>query len=116
MDVKSIQNAVQQEIAAKVITNLPDEQKNIIIASAVEQILTRELMIKWDIERLLKDYAMNYAFEYIQEPKIQQKLKNMAIKATNDVIDGIVKLVGKAIEDDIKCKYIRILSDKKYAE
>ena len=107
---------LQNEIAAKVISTLPDEQKNAIIAAAVEHKLTRELFVNYEIGKMLSEYGMAYAFEYAQKPEVQETLKREAKKAVDDVLDGIIKIIGRTIENDIKNQYRRILSEKTYGE
>jgi len=115
MECKSIEQYLNQEIAAKVISSLPDEQKNIIIAEAVSSLLVKQFSIsEWDIKKMLKDFALAHAFEYAQTDEVQERLKAIAHEAVDDVLTGIVKVIGKAIEDDIKSRYTRILTDNKY--
>ena len=116
MDTKTIENAIQQEIATKVISNLPDEQKNIIIAEAIKRILTKDLFIDWEVKKMLNQYGLAYAYEYVQNPEIQNNLKEKAISVVNDVMDGVIKVIGKAIEDDIKSQYTRIFSERSYGD
>jgi len=117
MECKSIEQYLNQEIAAKVISTLPDEQKNTIIAEAVGSLLVKQFAIsEWDIKKMLKDFALAHAFEYAQTGDVQERLKAMAHEAVDDILAGIVKLIGREIENNIKGNYTRILTDKKYTD
>jgi Ni,Fe-hydrogenase maturation factor len=117
MDTKDIQFMITKELASKVVSALPDEQKNMIIADAVRDILARETMSSdYKISVMLRDYALDYAREYAQTPEIQEELRKQAHKAVDDVLQGILKNIGRAIENDIKNNYTRILSEKHYGE
>lgn len=117
MDANDIQTMITKELASKVVSALPDEQKNMIIAEAVKDILARELKSSdYKISGMLREYALAYANEYAQTPEIQAELKRQAHEAVDSILDGIVKNIGKAIENDIKNQYSRILSKKHYGE
>lgn len=113
---KTIEEILHHDIAVKVIAELSDEQKNRIIGEAVRRMLVKEVSSNWEIEKLLKEYALAYAYEYVQNEDIQAELKDQAIKAVDDVLKGVVSLIGREIEDGIKSRYVRIRSDKKYGE
>jgi uncharacterized membrane-anchored protein YjiN (DUF445 family) len=117
MDIKNIQEMLNKELATKIINTLPDEQKNLIIAEAVQKVLLKDGFISdWEIRKILEKYALNFAHEYAQTDEVQRKLKEKAYEAVDDILEGIVKHIGKGIENEIKNKYSRILSDKKYGE
>lgn len=117
MDTKDIQTMITKEIAGRVVSSLPVEQKNMIIADAVRDILVRELRHgDYKIEAMLREYALTHAKEYAQTPEIQEELKRKSHEAVDSILDGIVKNIGKAIEDDIKNQYSRVLSEKRYGE
>ncbi len=117
MDNKDIQSMITKELASKVISALPDEHKNMIIADAVRGTLERGLKgSDYKIAEMLMDYALAYAHEYAQTPEIQEELKRQAHEAVDDILDGIIKNIGRDIENGIKNKYSRILSDKRYGE
>lgn len=117
MDATDIQTMITKELASKVVSALPDEQKNMIIAEAVKDILAREVRSNdYKISDILRNYALAYAHEYAQTPEIQAELKRQAHEAVGSILDGIVRNIGKAIEDDIKNQYSRVLSEKRYWE
>ncbi len=91
MDAHDIQVMITKELASKVVSALPDEQKNMIIADAVKDILARELRSSdYKISGMLREYALAYAHEYAQTPEIQEELKRLAHIAVDDVLQGVL--------------------------
>lgn len=90
MDATDIQTMITKELASKVVSALPDEQKNMIIAEAVKDILARELRSSdYKISGILREYALAYANEYAQTPEIQAELKRQAKADMNEPIKDI---------------------------
>ena len=110
-----IEQALKMEIALKTIQSLPEEMKNEILAQGVMRELA-SIKLDWEVSKILRDEAMVFAHEYVKQPEIQEQLREKAHKAVDDVLDGIVKVIGRGIENDIKNNYTRILSDKTYGE
>jgi len=110
-----IEQAVRTELAMRMIENLSPEMKKEILAQGVMRELSH-LQLDWRVSEILKEEAMKFAREYIQQPEIQAQLREKAHKAVDDILDGIVNVIGRGIENDIKDNYTRILSEKKYGE
>ena len=110
-----IEQALQTQIALQMIENLDEGMRKEILAEGVKRQMDR-LQLGWEVEKILKEEAMVFAKEYAQRPEVQEQLREKAHKAVDDILDGIVKVIGKGIEDDIKNKYSRILSKEKYGE
>ena len=111
--MKDIQEAIIKQAALDFVNKMPDEQKQAVIAAAVEDIL-KNLRLDYEMKNLLTAQAMVIAKEYIASPQVQSKLEKAVIQATADVLSGIQKALGKGLEDTIKSKYSRILSDPPY--
>lgn len=111
MDRDALLKMVQNKLAVSMVEGLSEEERKKIIAEAISERLSK-LGGSWEIERILRDESLKYACEYIQKPEVAERLRTIAIDVVEDVIGGIQKAVGEALEDCIKSKYKRFLSDK----
>lgn len=105
-----LEKSLQHEIATKVILNLPEEQKQAIIASGITKLLREDLRLDYEIEKLLKNEAIVFAGEYIKQPEVQDVLRKEAQTAVDKIIDGIWKAIAQGIEASIKNKYKTLFS------
>lgn len=110
-----LEKALQTQIAMQMIESLDEGMRKEILAEGVKRQLSN-LQLDYEVEKIIKEEAMVFAREYIQQPEIQEQLREKAYKVVDDIIDGIVKTIGRGIENDIKNNYTRILSDKAYGE
>jgi uncharacterized membrane-anchored protein YjiN (DUF445 family) len=115
MEERNLLKMVQDKLAVSMVESLSEEERKEIIAEAISDRLSR-MSADWKVEQLLEAEVLQYAAEYAQKPEVKERLKQKAVEAVNDVIEGIHILVGKALEDYIKSNYERILSKKKYGE
>lgn len=109
-DVNNLEKSLQQEIALKVILNLPEEQKQAIIANGITKLLKEDLRFDYEIEKLLKNEAIIFAGEYIKRPEVQEILREKAQVAVDKIIDGVWKAIAQGIEASIKNKYKTLFS------
>jgi len=107
--------SVQYKFALSLIENLSESERRQILADAVQRCL-KDLKIGWEAEKILKEEALKFAREYARTPEVQEKLRSAARKAVDDIIDGIQKVIGRAIEEDLKSEYTQILSKRKYGD
>lgn len=114
LDMDNLGKSLQQEIALKVVANLPEEQKRAIIAEGIAKVLRENFRIDWEVGKLLEREALIFAEEYIKQPEVQETLRQKAREVVDKIIDGIGKALAKEIEDGIKSKYVRLFSEKTF--
>lgn len=105
-----IENLIKHEIAAKIVSALPEEQKNEIIARGIARTLY-DLDVRWEVKDLLKEEAMRFAVEYAKRPEVQEKLRAKAHEAVDEIIDGIAEVIGKGMERYLKSEYVSIFKE-----
>lgn len=111
MNQIDLEELVKQDIIAKVISTLPDEQKNEIVARGVIKLI-ENFKVSWEVEKIVQRQAFIFAEEYVKQPEVAQRLRVKAREAVDKIIDSIVIALAKEMEDGIKSKYVRILSEK----
>jgi len=107
--------AIELEIALKTIEALPKEQKDRLLADAILRKL-ETMNIAYEAGRILESYTIKYVHEFVKQKDVQEKLRQKAHDAVDKVIDGITKKMGEVLEDFIKCKYERLLSEPKLTD
>ncbi|SMB97992.1 hypothetical protein SAMN00808754_2063 [Thermanaeromonas toyohensis ToBE] len=98
----TLEKFLQQEIAAKVVAALPEEQKQEIIAKSLTRMLLTDLHLDWEIGKLLTEQAMTLAAEYVKRPEIQEALRRKTYEAIEKILDGVVEAIAKKAEHAIK--------------
>lgn len=103
------EKALRQEIAAKVIAALPDEQKQEIIARGIAKAINDiSFRLDYEVEKLLTEQALVFAGEYIQRPEVQEKLRQKAHLAVDAILERIVQVMAQRAEEAIKSKYVSL--------
>lgn len=109
MDSESLVKIIREQTAIKMIETLSEKERQVIISKSIANVLA-ELNLGWETRKILTKEALHFAHEYAQKPEVQDRLRTKAKEAVDSILDGVVNLIGKAIEDDIKNSYVRILS------
>ncbi len=110
-----ILESIQSRMAINMVETLSKNERNTILSNAVGKVLER-INLDHEITKILKEEAGIFAREYIQEPAVQERLRSAAREVIDDTIDGIIRVLGGAMESDIKNKYVRIISGAKYSD
>ncbi|GAQ24237.1 hypothetical protein [Tepidanaerobacter syntrophicus] len=111
MDNDTLLKAMIAETASKIINNLSADNKEAILTNAVENIL-RDFRIGYQLEKTIEDEAIKFAKEYMQKPDVQRRLKEKAINAVEEVMDGLAQAISKKTEQVIRDNYIKWVKDK----
>ncbi len=106
----NLEELLRKEFAVKFVESLPPDEKVAILAKGVERVLEK-LEFKWEVEKVLKAEAVKFAVEYVKQPDVQQRLRNKAVRVVETFFEELTKLIGKELEDLIKSRYRRILSE-----
>lgn len=116
MENKDIMEIVKQKMAQEFIGAMDEDLKKQVLSEAVMREI-KGLYLDSTVKDLLKAEALEFAREYSQTEEVANALKTKAREVVDDIMDGILKTLGKELEDHIKSKYGRILSDKnKYGD
>lgn len=116
MENKDIMEIVKQKMAQEFIGAMDEDLKKQVLSEAVMKEI-KGLWLDSTIKDLLKAEALEYAMVYSQTVEVANALKAKAREVVDDVMDGIIKSLGKELEDHIKSKYKRILSlSNKYGD
>jgi len=108
MDTKQIEYAIRSEMAKAFIENLPEEMKNQLMAASVEKTLgdlCTSYSMKEEVGKQLLEPMRVYVKDYIEDPEVQEKLKQSAHEAVDIMFDAITKSIVSEMQRNIESKY-----------
>lgn len=100
--------AVQTKIAVEIVSKLSPEERDAIIGKAVADVLRKEQLLSWDVQKLLQAEGVRYAAEYIQRDDVQERIKAAAHNAVDTIMQNIVDIVGQEAASIIKSEYRKL--------
>lgn len=103
----NVEEIVQQQIVADVLSKIPDEQRNAILEKSMTKVLS-DVFSTWKVESAIKADAEKYMAEYIRKPEVQAKIKASVETSFDNILEGMVDVFETRIDDTISSKYISL--------
>lgn len=100
-----IEEIVQQQIVADVLSKIPDEQRNAILEKSMTKVLS-DVFSTWKVESAIKADAEKYMAEYIRQPEVQARIKASVETAFDNILVGMVDAFETRIDDMITSNYV----------
>ncbi len=111
MENKDIMEIIKQKMAQEFIEVMDEDLKKQVLSEAVMKEI-KGLYIDSTVRDLLKAEALKFAIEYSQTEEVANELKIKAKEVVDDMMNGILKTLGKELEDHIKSKYRRLFTNE----
>lgn len=116
MDPKELEASIRTSMATAFLQSLPDDTKTEILAASVErtlQELCSSYLMKSEIEAQLQEYMRVYIVEYLKDPKVQDRLKELAHEAVDIVHEAVLASMAQDVQRAMKSKYMDFVKDMK---
>lgn len=112
VEYDDMQKAIMCHVAAKLLESLPEEEKKMILEVSLTKTL-QEVFRPWHVEQAIKDDLHRYMAEYVQDPKVQERIKMATRDAFDKLMDGAINSMVIASQDSIKSQYTKFLEPPK---
>lgn len=108
METEELTKVVMREAAASFMANLTPADKEQLMRSVMETALAK-LISSYDVEMAIRDRlkadVLGYVEEYLEDPKAQQRLKNIAIDRVEELHTAVISSIGDDLRHNMKSKY-----------
>lgn len=101
IDIEGIINA---EIVKEVFDRLDPDIKTKVLEESLTHALT-DVFSKWNVERAVRADAERYMLEYIEQPHVQERIKNSVQLSMDAVLSNMVDAFEQQINKTIKNEY-----------
>lgn len=112
VEYEAMEKAIMCQVAAKLIDSLPEEKKKEILEASLTKTL-QDVFKPWHVEQAIKKDVEKYMAEYIQDPEVQERIKNATRDAVDKLMDGVINCVVTASQSDIKSEYRKFINPEK---
>lgn len=112
---EEIEQIILTQVAQKVLESLPEEQKRKVLEMSLEKTLG-EVLRSWHMEQAIKDDVNRYMNEYIKRYDVQERIKIATQGAVDKLMEGVIRSIIIASQDNIKSKYEKFLKKEEEEE
>ena len=103
----NLEEVLVKGVAAELLGKMSAEEKESILKDAIVRKLND--LDTWGLKKLIDTEALRLASEYLQDPEVQEKIRQAAILKANALIDGLIDTFGEGLELWAKSEWRKVL-------
>lgn len=100
----NIDELVKAQIAQKIIESLPESERQKILEASITKTL-QEVLKPWNVEKAISSDVNRYMSEYLQNPEVQNRIREATKKAVDELISGVIRVIISNSQRGIKSEY-----------
>lgn len=107
LENKNLEKLLVAEWALEALKMLPQEKKEELILVSLENQLYKQ-SFGWEAQKIFEEYAKQYAAEHLAKPVFQEKIREKAYKAVDEVFEKLLTEFTKQFAEDLKWTIERV--------